>query len=42
MTDVELAAAVAEEAGALLLALRASGEAEGKALGKLGDRRSTI
>ena len=40
MTDVELAAAIAEEAGALLLALRASGEAEGKALGKLGDRRS--
>jgi len=40
VTDVELAAAVAEEAGALLLALRASGEAEGKALGKLGDRRS--
>ena len=40
MTDVELAAAVAEEAGALLLALRASGEAEGKALGALGDRRA--
>ena len=38
MTDVELAAAVAEEAGALLLALRESGEAEGKALGALGDR----
>ena len=38
MTDVELAAAVAEEAGALLLALRRRGE--GKALGKLGDRRS--
>ena len=40
MSDVELAAAVAEEAGALLLALRAGGEAEGKALGALGDRRS--
>ena len=40
MTDVELAAAIAEEAGALLLALRASGEAEGRELGKLGDRRS--
>ena len=40
MSDTELAAAVAEEAGALLLALRASGEAEGKALGRLGDRRS--
>ena len=38
MTDVELAAAVAEEAGELLLALR--GEAEGKALGALGDERS--
>ena len=38
MTDVELAAAVAEEAGALLLALR--GEASGKALGALGDERS--
>ena len=40
MSDVELAAAVAEEAGALLLALRAGGEAHGKALGALGDRRS--
>jgi 3'(2'), 5'-bisphosphate nucleotidase len=40
VTDVQLAAAIAEEAGALLLALRASGEAEGRELGKLGDRRS--
>jgi 3'(2'), 5'-bisphosphate nucleotidase len=40
VTDVELAAAIAEEAGALLLALRASGEAQGRELGKLGDRRS--
>jgi 3'-phosphoadenosine 5'-phosphosulfate (PAPS) 3'-phosphatase len=38
LTDTELAAAIAEEAGALLLALR--GQAEGEALGKLGDTRS--
>jgi 3'(2'), 5'-bisphosphate nucleotidase len=40
VTDVQLAAAIADEAGDLLLALRASGEAEGRELGKLGDRRS--
>lgn len=38
MTDTALAAAVAEEAGALLLELRARGEVAGKALGVRGDR----
>ncbi|MBI0474984.1 3'(2'),5'-bisphosphate nucleotidase CysQ [Sphingomonas sp. MA1305] len=37
VTDVELAAAVAEEAGDLLLAIRARGGATGKALGDAGD-----
>lgn len=38
LTDVALARSVAEEAGALLLAIRARGDAQGKALGDLGDR----
>ncbi|WP_288938720.1 inositol monophosphatase family protein [uncultured Sphingomonas sp.] len=37
MTDVDLAAAIAEEAGELLLAIRARGDARGKALGDAGD-----
>ncbi|MBO9579324.1 MAG: 3'(2'),5'-bisphosphate nucleotidase CysQ [Sphingobium sp.] len=37
MTDAELAAALAHEAGELLLAVRRSGQFEGKALGKAGD-----
>lgn len=37
MTDAELAAKLAEEAGKLLLDVRGSGEFEGKALGKAGD-----
>lgn len=37
MTDAELAATLAEEAGKLLLDVRASGQFEGKALGKAGD-----
>ncbi len=37
MTDAELAADLAERAGALLLDVRASGEFEGAALGKAGD-----
>jgi 3'(2'), 5'-bisphosphate nucleotidase len=37
MTDAELAANLAEEAGKLLLDVRASGQFEGKALGKAGD-----
>jgi len=40
MTDAELAADVARAAGALLLELRESGEAEGRALGALGDLRA--
>jgi 3'(2'), 5'-bisphosphate nucleotidase len=40
VTDGELAAHLAEEAGKLLLAVRASGEYEGKALGKAGDEAS--
>ncbi|WNO53030.1 3'(2'),5'-bisphosphate nucleotidase CysQ [Stakelama saccharophila] len=40
MTDHELAIAVAEEAGALLLALQRSGRAEGRELGALGDREA--
>jgi 3'(2'), 5'-bisphosphate nucleotidase len=40
VTDGELAAHLAEEAGRLLLAVRASGEFEGKALGKAGDEAS--
>lgn len=38
MNDEELATAVAETAGRVLLSLRASGLFEGKALGKAGDR----
>ncbi len=38
MTDVELAIHLADEAGRLLLALRDTGEHEGKALGVEGDR----
>lgn len=37
MSDAELAAALAQEAGRLLLDVRASGQFEGKALGKAGD-----
>jgi len=37
VTDAELAADLADEAGRRLLALRASGQFEGKALGKEGD-----
>lgn len=37
MTDAELAAKLAGEAGKLLLEVRASGKFEGKALGKAGD-----
>jgi 3'(2'), 5'-bisphosphate nucleotidase len=37
MTDAELAAQLAEEAGRILLEVRASGEFEGKELGKAGD-----
>jgi 3'(2'), 5'-bisphosphate nucleotidase len=37
VTDAELAATLAEEAGKLLLDVRASGKFEGKALGKAGD-----
>jgi 3'(2'), 5'-bisphosphate nucleotidase len=37
-TDAALAAQLAEEAGRLLMELRASGEFEGKALGQEGDR----
>jgi len=39
-TDTELAIRIAGEAGALLLALRNSGEFEGKALGAEGDARA--
>lgn len=38
MTDGELAAAIAEQAGAILIAVRGSGLFEGKALGNAGDR----
>ncbi len=37
MTDAELAAKLASEAGALLLKLRSDSDLEGKALGKAGD-----
>lgn len=37
MTDAELATKLAEEAGRILLGVRASGELEGKELGKAGD-----
>lgn len=37
MTDAELAVALAQEAGRLLLDVRASGQFEGKALGNAGD-----
>lgn len=40
MTDAELAARLADEAGALLLALRAEGKLEGKALGAEADARA--
>lgn len=40
MTDAELAHSIAEEAGRLLLALRESGEYEGKALGDAGDAQA--
>ena len=40
MTDAELARAVADEAGQLLLAIRARGDAAGKALGVAGDREA--
>src|SRR5687768_9358914 len=38
LTDAELAAELAEEAGRILLDLRTSGGLEGKALGQEGDR----
>ena len=38
MTDAELAAQLAEDAGRILLEVRASGKFEGKALGKAGDK----
>ncbi|HEX8257630.1 MAG TPA: 3'(2'),5'-bisphosphate nucleotidase CysQ [Allosphingosinicella sp.] len=38
MTDADLAARIAEGAGAILLAVRAAGLIEGKALGAAGDR----
>lgn len=41
-TDVELARSVAEEAGALLLAVRARGTEQGKALGDAGDREANV
>ena len=37
MTDADLAAHLAKEAGRILLNVRASGEFEGKALGNAGD-----
>ncbi|SFP35746.1 inositol monophosphatase family protein [Sphingomonas rubra] len=40
MTDDALAAAIAEEAGALLLAIRAEGRETGEALGDRGDREA--
>ena len=40
MSDAELAAALAAEAGRLLVSLRSSGEATGKQLGDEGDRRA--
>ena len=40
MTDAELAARLAHEAGQILLNVRASGEFEGKALGAEGDARA--
>ncbi len=40
MTDADLAAHLAAEAGRILLDVRASGEFEGKALGAEGDRRA--
>lgn len=40
MSDAELAAQLAGEAGRLLLALRAEGRHEGKALGKAGDEQA--
>lgn len=40
MTDAELARAIADEAGALLLALAEEGEHEGHALGDAGDREA--
>lgn len=40
MTDAELAAELAQDAGALLLALRAAGERVGAALGAEGDARA--
>mgnify|MGYP001455160850 FL=1 len=39
-TDGDLAARLAQEAGQLLLDLRAQGEFEGRALGEEGDRRA--
>lgn len=41
-SDVELARSVAEEAGALLLAIRARGTEQGKALGDAGDREANM
>ena len=40
MTDAELAADLAQQAGALLLQIRASGEFTGAALGQAGDRQA--
>nr|WP_208404027.1 3'(2'),5'-bisphosphate nucleotidase CysQ [Sphingomonas insulae] len=40
LDDVELARSIAEEAGALLLAIRARGTEHGKALGDAGDREA--
>ena len=38
MTDLDLARALAQQAGKVALAIRATGLIEGKALGKAGDR----
>ena len=42
MTDAELAAQLAHEAGRLLLEVRASGQYEGKELGKAGDAAANV
>lgn len=42
MTDAELARSIALEAGALLQAIRARGDATGRALGDAGDREANI
>ena len=42
LTDAQLARAVADEAGALLLALRARGDCAGRELGQRGDREANL